>query len=238
MTHLWPLCALRSPASHSWWWWLAGWWWWQGSGTLPGSAVGRGQSGSQAGSCWCSLGRPWCRSLAWWFEVTGAGLLWVPAGCWQASLEQESMCEMNSSPADLFQCVRYTGCLTFELCSRNVPSESTEKTTTILQSYWIYLLCFVQSVLPGWLAVWAGLQRWSPGGEQRRSPTPAEPVSPLVIGCRGFGRHWSEQRAPPSDWETLVHSWDKKNVNVRLNLQIRKCSTLTNDLNYVLTKWS
>lgn len=88
LTHLWPLCALRSPVARSWgWWWLAGWSR-RGWGTRPGSAAGRGQPGRPAGRCWWSLARPWCRSLAWWFEVTGAGLLWVPAGCWQASLER------------------------------------------------------------------------------------------------------------------------------------------------------
>lgn len=70
-----------------------------------------------------------------------------------------------------------------------------------------YLVCFVQSVLPGWLPVWAGPPRWGSGREPRRCPAPGEPGSPLVIGCRGSGRRWSERREPPSDWETPGHSW-------------------------------
>lgn len=89
----------------------------------------------------------------------------------------------------------------FKLLNEKTPNENAQHKLTIS-----YLVCFVQSVLPGSLPVWAE-PLWSTAGwELRKCPVLGEQESPLAIGCRGSGSHWSERTTPLSDWEMLVRS--------------------------------
>lgn len=94
----------------------------------------------------------------------------------------------------------------------NKKQKRVAQSVCVAQSVVSHLVCFVQSVLPWSLPVWAGLLWWTLGWEQRTSPAPGELGSPLGKGCQGSGHRWSAQRAPLSDWEMPGHSWESEGV--------------------------